>query len=137
MVYAADGGGVFRRFRQDATRRAAVRVFGSESVRWPLVREDDLATLYALALEKAPPGSSYIGSAVDGLEVGRIARAFARRFATRRPDPEVVAIDAAVREQGEWASGLAFDQVMSGAKARRELGWEPRWIDPLSEIAAL
>ncbi len=137
MVYAADGGGVFRRFRKDATERAAVRVVGSESVRWPLVRDDDLADLYALALAKAPRGASYIGGSIAGLEVGRIARAFAKRFATRQPDPEIVAVDTAVREQGEWASGLALDQTMSGAKARRELGWEPRWVDPLSEIAAL
>ena len=130
MVYAADGGGVFRRFRNDATGRAAVRVVASEAVRWPLVRDDDLADLYALALEKAPPGSSYIGGSIDGLEVGRIARAFAKRFATRRPDPEIVATEAVVREQGEWASGLALDQVMSGAKARRELGWSAALARP-------
>src|SRR5262249_44308791 len=50
MVYTADGG-VFHRFARDAVERNAVRVVGGENVRWPLVHRDDLAALYALALE--------------------------------------------------------------------------------------
>jgi nucleoside-diphosphate-sugar epimerase len=55
--YDGNGGGVFRRFGQEAIERPAIRVVGSESVRWPLVRHDDLAALYALALESAPSRS--------------------------------------------------------------------------------
>src|SRR5262249_60991865 len=60
MVYADDGG-VFDRFARDAVDRHAVRVVASEAERWPLVQADDLAQLYALALERAPTGSRYIG----------------------------------------------------------------------------
>ena len=42
MVYTADGG-VFDRFAREAATRSAVRVVGSETVRWPLVHSDDLA----------------------------------------------------------------------------------------------
>src|SRR5688572_8326919 len=70
MVYAG-AGGVFRRFARDALERDAVRVVASERVRWPLVHAEDLADLYALALECAPPRSSYIGAAIDGLANGR------------------------------------------------------------------
>jgi nucleoside-diphosphate-sugar epimerase len=136
MVYTPRGG-VFHRFARDAAERDAIGVVGSEEVRWPLVHREDLARLYILALERAPAGSSYIGVAIEGLAVGRIARAFARRFATRHPEPLVISTDAIVAERGEWARGHALDQRLSGAKARRELGWSPRHLDPEGEIARL
>ena len=83
MVYAgADG--VFSRFAREAVGRDAIRVVGSEAVRWPLVHSEDLAALYALVLEQAPARESYIGVSVEALPVGRIARALARRFRTCR-----------------------------------------------------
>jgi nucleoside-diphosphate-sugar epimerase len=133
MVYTADGG-VFDRFARDAVERNAIRVAGSGKVRWPLVHTDDLATLYALALERAPARSSYIGATNDGVMVGRIARAFARRFGTRNQDPQIISVDAAAAEWGEWARGYARDQRLSGAKAQRELGWQPRHLDVEYEI---
>jgi nucleoside-diphosphate-sugar epimerase len=136
MVYTADGG-VFQRFARDAVERDAVRVVGSENVRWPLVHADDLAALYALALERAPARSTWIGATNDGVAVGRIARAVARRFGTRSQDPQIMSADAAAAEWGEWARGYARDQRLSGAKARRELGWRPRHLDPEGEIAAI
>jgi nucleoside-diphosphate-sugar epimerase len=136
MVYTADGG-VFSRFAGDARERAAIRVVESEAVRWPLVHRDDLAELYALALAVAPPGSSYIGAAVDGLQVGDIARAFARRFGLPNQAPRIISADQIAGELGEWARGYACDQRLSGAKARAKLGWQPVHRDPKGEIAAL
>ncbi len=86
MVYAGSGG-VFRRFAADAVERDAIRVVASERVRWPLAHAEDLATLYALALEGAPPRSSYIGAAIDGLAVASRALlrcASARSWLSRR-----------------------------------------------------
>lgn len=122
MVYGGDGG-VFRRFARDAVERPAVRVVGSEAVRWPLVHCDDLAELYALVLERAPGRSTYLGAAIDGFPVGRIARAFARNI-------EIVSADDIALELGEWARGYACSQRLSGSKARRDLGWAPRHCDP-------
>ena len=136
MVYTP-GGGVFLRFARDAVERDAIRVVESETVRWPLVHSEDLATLYALALEHAPARSSYIGAAIDGLAVGRIARAFAQRFGTRREQPQIVSAEAIAAELGTWARGYALDQRLSGAKARSELGWQPVHLDPEREIALL
>jgi nucleoside-diphosphate-sugar epimerase len=136
MVYAADGG-VFRRFARDAAEGRAVRIVASEAIRWPLVHADDLASLYALALERAPPRSSYIGAAIDGLAVGRIARAFARRFGTADQNPKVVSVDEIASELGDWARGYAIDQRLSGARARWELGWQPRHLVIEAEIAQL
>ncbi len=137
MVYGDNGGGVFRRFAREAVERPAIRVVGSEAVRWPLVHSDDLAVLYALTLERAPGRASYLGVAIDGLAVGRIARTFARRFGTRATEPEVISADAIALELGAWARGYALDQCLSGAKARCELGWIPEHLDPEHEITRL
>jgi nucleoside-diphosphate-sugar epimerase len=134
MVYESDDG-VFRRFARDAVERDAIRVVESEQVRWPLVHSEDLANLYALALENAPAGSSYIGAAIEGLAVGRIARAFAKRFGSRHQTPELISAEAIVAELGAWAEGYELDQRLSGAKAQRELGWRPKHLDPEREIA--
>jgi nucleoside-diphosphate-sugar epimerase len=136
MVYEP-AGGVFQRFAQEARERDAIRVVESEAVRWPLVHSEDLATLYALALENALGGSSYIGATIEGLAVGRIARAFAQRFGTREQEPQIISAAAMVAELGDWAKGFALDQQLSGAKARRELGWKPVHLDPEREIALL
>jgi nucleoside-diphosphate-sugar epimerase len=136
MVYTP-GGGVFHRFARDAVERDAIRVVESEAVHWPLVHPEDLAVLYALALEQAPARSSYIGAAIEGFAVGRIARAFAARFGTARQEPEIISAEAVAAELGDWARGYAMDQRLSGAKARRELGWKPRHLDPEGEVALL
>ena len=136
MVYEPDGG-VFRRFARDAVERHAIRVVGSEAVRWPLVHREDLASLYALVLERAPARSSYIGAVNEGLAIGRIARAFARRFATRHREPEIISSEAIAAELGDWAKGYGLDQRLSGARAQRDLGWRPKHLDPESEIALL
>ena len=135
MVYAG-AGGVFRRFAREAAAHAAIRVVGGEAVRWPLVHSDDLAALYVLALERAPSGASYIGAAVEALTVGDIARAFAKRYGAAET-LQTVSADAIAAEIGEWARGRALDQRLSGEKARRELGWQPKHLDPEAEIARL
>lgn len=127
MVYGGEGGGVFRRFARDA-EAGAVRIVGNEAVRWPLVHCDDLARLYVLALETAPGRSSYIGTAVDGMPVGRLARAF------DAPELLILPTDAVAAELGEWARGYGCDQQLSGARARRELGWTPLHLDPIVDI---
>ena len=136
MVFTA-AGGVFSRFARDAVERDAIGVVAGEEVRWPLVHAEDLAELYVLALERAPARSSYIGAAIEGFPVGRIARAFAKRFGTRQQQPQIISADAIAAELGEWARGRGLDQRLSGEKARRELGWKTKHLDPEAEIARL
>ena len=71
------------------------------------------------------------------LPSGRIADAFARRFGTRRQMPDIISTEALASELGAWARGYALDQRLSGAKARRDLGWRPQHVDPEREIARL
>ena len=136
MVYEP-AGGVFASFVAAARKRRPIRVVGGEHVRWPLVHREDLADLYALALERGTSRASYIGAAIAGFPVGRIARAFAQRFGLRDHAPQIVSADAIAAELGDWARGRAMDQQLSGEKARRELGWMPVHLDPEGAIAAL
>ena len=45
--------------------------------------------------------------------------------------------DEIAAELGSWARGYARSQRLSGAKARRNLGWAPMHLDPETEIAAI
>jgi nucleoside-diphosphate-sugar epimerase len=136
MVYAA-GGGVFSSFARDSVERRAIRIVGNEKVRWPLVHSDDLASLYALVLERGVARETYIGSAIDGFPVGRIARAFAKRSGAVDRQLQIISADAIAAELGEWARGYALDQQASGKHARLSLGWDPKHLDPESDIAAI
>ena len=133
MVYERDGG-VFSGMVEDAKNLGYVRVIGGEHVRWPLVHKDDLALAYALMMEKGGQGDVYNVATVDGVTVGTIARAIAKRFHAD-PDPVFRTVESAQAEYGSWAEGYALDQQMSGRKARSELGWKPRHTDVIAEIS--
>jgi nucleoside-diphosphate-sugar epimerase len=133
MVYERDGG-VLAQFHRDLLILGRVRIFGDESVRWPMVHRSDIGALYSLALERAPRGASYNGAAVDSVTVGALTRAIAQR-AGAPSEPLIRPIEEAVAEFGEWARGYAIDQRMSGAKARRDLGWLPAHTDPIADIS--
>jgi len=77
------------RFAQDAAHAERSGLW-RRRVRWPLVHSEDLADLLCARAGARAAGSSYIGAAVQGIAVGEIVRAFARRFGTRDQEPEVV-----------------------------------------------
>jgi nucleoside-diphosphate-sugar epimerase len=53
------------------------------------------------------------------------------------PPTKLLPADAVAAELGEWAKGYALDQRLSGAKARADLGWSPKHLDPERQIARL
>jgi hypothetical protein len=59
----------------------------------------------------------------------------AKRFGTRHQEPEIISAAAIEAELGGRARGHALDQQLSGAKARRELGWMPKHLDRERKIA--
>lgn len=130
------GGGVLAGMIADASAGRAVTIVGGTGVRWPLVHADDLAELYVHVLERGAPGRSYNGAALSGVAVGTIAAAVARHFGHARTSPAAVSADAAAARLGEWARGYALDQRMSGARARRELGWRIVHRDPVATVLA-
>ena len=133
MVYEINGG-VFEHIFEDAKRLGYVRVIGGENVRWPLVHRDDLAQLYALMLEQGKLGEVYNGAAMHGVPIGEITRTIANRLGITA-DPVVCDVASAVTEIGAWAEGYALDQQMSGQKAIEQLGWRPKHVDVIADIA--
>ena len=65
----------------------------------------------------------------------RFFEAFAKRFSTRHQAPQIISADAIAAELGDWARGFGIDQRLSGDKARRELGWTPKHLDPEADIS--
>jgi len=101
----------------------AVHFVGDGNNRWPLVYVDDLAELYALALEKSPAGEVYNGVGPAAERVRDIAAGAARSLGLERT--VAIPLEAARERMGPLADALCLDQVLSNEKARHALGWIP------------
>jgi nucleoside-diphosphate-sugar epimerase len=111
----------------DIARKKGVSAYvGDGSNRWPAVHRLDAATLYRLALEKAPAGSHLIGRAEEGVPFRDIAEVIGKYLKLR-----VVSI---AREEADAHFGFlgalaAFDIPSmipgSSAQTRELLGWQP------------
>lgn len=109
--------------RARATGRMAV--IGGPLRRWPLVGARDLGDLYRRVLEAGEPGRQWLGVAAPGVRQGDLAAALAARLGLPARAPEVLDGAAAEAAFGAGAACYALDQVLSGERARRELGWQP------------
>lgn len=101
--------------------------------RWPLVDVDDLADLYALALEAAPAGVLLHAVAEPGVPASLLAQAAARGAGV--DGAAAWPLDAAGAELGDaFAEALALDQVVH-ASAARALGWTPTRPSAVDDLA--
>jgi uncharacterized protein (TIGR02246 family) len=108
---------------------------GGETVHWPMVHVDDLAELYAAALERAEAGTLWHGVTEPAVPVRDLAHAAGRAagvLAAPRPWPVAAAREAL----GEaFADALALDQRVAGDAARERLGWRPRRAGAIADLA--
>jgi nucleoside-diphosphate-sugar epimerase len=132
-VVFGDGGGIVGMLASQAVP-GPVRIVGDGTNRWPMVRVDALAELYAAAVEQ--PGGSGIYNAQSGAAVPyiEIARA-ASRSAGGDGTIEHLTLESAQAAMGGFAEALAIDLQLSCEKARRELGWQPHRPTVLEELA--
>ena len=118
----------------DAARSTGVSGYvGTGENRWPSAHRSDVATLFALALEKAPAGSVLHGVGEEGITLRSIAEAIAARL-----DVPVrsVAPDAAAEHFGDFTAAVASaDAPASSAATRGLLGWEPTGATLLDDVA--
>lgn len=134
MVYG-DGGGLLRLFVDSARADGAARVVGDGSNRWICVHRDDLADLYAAALERAAAGEPVVYHAMPAPPVTtRALGEAASRGAGTGGDVVLVPLDEARAELGAEADALAVDQGGDGAWTREALGWQPSRIGPLEDL---
>ena len=132
IVYGR-GAGMVAGFVESARKEGAARYVGTGKNRWPLVHVDDLADLYLLALEKAPPGTLLLGVSGPSTPVSEIAAA-ASRGAGAGGRTVATPLDEARKQMGAYADALALDQQASGRRAQDLLGWKARRPDVLEEL---
>lgn len=133
VVYGRGSGLLEYFFVEPARATGAVRVIGDGSNHVTLVHVDDIAELYVLALG-APAGSVYAGVA-ENLPFATIAPALAAAAGVAG-EVEHISFAAAYEQMGVIAGAYALDQQLTSERARRELGWEPKHLDAVADIAA-
>jgi nucleoside-diphosphate-sugar epimerase len=117
------------------TDDGALVLLGSGEQHWTTVFADDLGRLYARAVAEATPGSYYLGVSGQNPTVREIGEAADRGAGgegrvVSEPD------EATEARLGPLAGALLLDQQATGAKARRELGWEPTGPSLLEELSS-
>jgi nucleoside-diphosphate-sugar epimerase len=131
MVYGR-GGGPLNQFAAMA-EDGVPRYVGDGENHWSLVHVDDLAELYALALERAPAGTLVNGILGPPLRVRDLAEAAAAGAGLPAPRSWPFAEAALVLDPDD-ADGVTRDHRISGERARTLLGWEPPARSPLDEL---
>lgn len=89
--------------------------------RWPAAHTLDVASLYRLALEKAPAGAQLYAATEEGIPVREIAETIGRHLGI--PTASIPAGQAAEHFKG--FPFITMDITMPNADTRRLLGWEP------------
>lgn len=101
-----------------------------ETTRWPMVHVDDLAALFALVVTGAKAGSLYHGVGEEGVLIAELAAALGA-------PTEVWEVEEAAAVVGApFAEALGLHQVVSGARARAELGWVPQGPGAIESVRA-
>ncbi|WP_225773363.1 NAD-dependent epimerase/dehydratase family protein [Inquilinus sp. Marseille-Q2685] len=118
----------------EARRTGVVRHIGRGLNIWSNVHVDDMADLYALALDRAPAGAFYY---VENGEASfaEAAAAIARRLGLAAPRPWPADEAIAALGFGHAVYALGSNSRVRGKRARAELGWAPKhaslieWIE--------
>jgi nucleoside-diphosphate-sugar epimerase len=125
------GNGGFAGLLTNIARQSGVSGYpGDGTQRWPAVHALDAASLFRLALEQAPAGTSWHAVDDEGDAVRDIAAVIGRRL--KLPVESV-----APETYGPLGAIFAVDQPSSSAHTREALGWEPtrpRLLEDLENI---
>lgn len=132
-VYGNWGGAAMMMVAAAKEHGAALHV-GDGQNRWSTVHAEDLADLYALALERAPARSVF-NAAHGSARLVEIARA-ASELGGAGGRVAAWPLDEARKLLWGFADAIASDQVISGEKAKRELGWNPSRASIIDELHA-
>jgi nucleoside-diphosphate-sugar epimerase len=124
IVYG-EGGGIPAILSRMAYEQDEARYIGNGDNIWSMVEINDLAELYALALEKGYSGEIYHAADNQAYTFRELAEA-ASEGAGRDGKARTWDKGEARKELGPLADALVLNQNISGAKAGKFLGWETR-----------
>ncbi len=112
-------------FLISTARRTGVSAYVAEGVnRWPAVHRLDAATLYRLAVEKAPAGSTLHGAGESGVTFQTIAHLIGQML--NIPTVSIPVSRAVEHFQNPFfAKAFAVDSPVSSICTRELLGWDP------------
>ena len=121
-------------FLISTARRTGVSGYIADGAnRWPAVHRQDAATLYRLAVEKAPAGSRLHGTGESAVTFETIAHVVGRML-------ELPVISVPVEKAVEhfqnpfFAKAFAVDSPVSSAYTRELLGWHPSHSTLLQDL---
>jgi nucleoside-diphosphate-sugar epimerase len=133
LIYGGDNRLIDVFFVQPGKEAGAVPYIGDGANHWGLVHIDDVAPLYVAALS-AKAGSVYLGVGGVNPTAREIAEAAAHGAGLGGKTTSIT-LEQAHEQMGPIADCFALDQQLTPAKARAELGWVPRYTDPLNVFA--
>ena len=117
-----------------AKKHGVAKHIGSGENRWSNVHIDDLVTLYALALEKAPAGAFYFAENGEN-SMRDVCEAVSRMLGFGgRTHAMPVEEAAAVWGEGAASDTMGSNSRVRGKRARAELGWRPQGCSLIDEI---
>jgi nucleoside-diphosphate-sugar epimerase len=116
----------------DLARRKGVSAYvGDGRNRWPAVHRLDAATLFRLAVEKAPAGARLHGVADEGVPFREIAGVIGRRLNV----PAVAKSGTEAADHFGWFEHFAaIDNPASSKRTRELLGWQPEQPGLIADV---
>ncbi|QMV66978.1 NAD-dependent epimerase/dehydratase family protein [Sphingobacterium paramultivorum] len=120
-----------------AEKNNKVVIIGSGANRTSNVHIDDLTDLYVLAIEKANSGSFFF--AENGtVSFSEIGYSIISRLGYKQDTIEQISIVDAIALWGPIMAhfGLGSNILVNSDRARKELGWRPKYDNLLQEIAS-
>jgi nucleoside-diphosphate-sugar epimerase len=122
LVYGRGGSGVLVGLIQSAITQGAASYIGDGENAWTSVHVDDLGEAYALAVEKAPPGT-LLNLGVADVTMKAMAEAIGRLVGA--PDKTFSIPLEEARKSIPFADGIASNQRVDPRRAFESLGWTP------------
>lgn len=115
-----------------ARAKGAAAYIGEGANRWPAVHVRDAARLFALALEKAEPGTKLHAVGEEGVPFREIAQTIGARLGV---PVKSVGPDEAFAYFDTMGMFAGVDNWASSAATQATMGWEPKEIGLLADMA--
>ena len=119
------GRGLIASYARDLMENGEITYIDNPSNHMPFVQADDLADLYAKALEHRGNGLLLNAAGLKSAAIEEIGKRVAERC-NLPYKARTISEKEAEKIHGTWAAGYARPQRMESGRARDLLGWEPK-----------